>query len=281
MHKASGASPTPFSGKDADRTEPHTRLRTSCRTGNLRRPGAMNLALLAASFGAALASGPALRGLIFRYSVPESAPWRDHCPSCRQPLRLLWGIPLIAATGRCRHCHNRTGPIPGTVELVTAIVLAAVTLNTPAPAELLALSWVTMVGVALAFVDLSVQRLPHPLTAAIFAGALVPLCLDAWVHHTPGRLFTAVGGSIVTALLFFALALGSRGIGMGDVRLALTVGLIAGWHGITGIATAISATILLGGLYATGLLIARRKNSWYAWGPFLLASTLTAALLSN
>ncbi len=79
--------------------------------------------------------------------------------------------------------------------------------------------------------------------------------------------------------LFLVLALiQRRGMGMGDVKLAGMIGLLLGYPEVL---NALLLGILLGGIVAAGLLIARRvsRRGTIAYAPFLSAGAIVTLLL--
>ena len=142
--------------------------------------------------------------------------------------------------------------------------------------------WLVICAVPLAVIDVTVRRLPDPLTAAALAGTAASLLAAAWLHGLWPDLARAGGGAALLAGLFTALALTRPGsAGLGDAKLALSVGALAAWFGWGALAEAVVAGFLLAGGYAVGLVTTRRAGlrSSLAFGPFLLAGCFAAVLL--
>lgn len=223
--------------------------------------------VIAAVIGVLVA--PLLRALIFRHSVETGQPWRRACPGCDRPVLVL--SPL----GRCIHCHKRLGPLPLAIEAVAAVTLGLLAARLPLSLPLLAFAWIAVLGVALAFIDWSVHRLPDRLTLPAFLGAVGLLALD----RQPGRLVTALLCALAMAACYLMLTLVGRGaLGLGDGKLALSLGLALGWFG--GIVTVYGAAagFILSGLYGAVMLAAGRlgRKDSLAHGPFMLLGTLAA-----
>jgi leader peptidase (prepilin peptidase) / N-methyltransferase len=229
--------------------------------------------LVAAAVGLLLS--PLLRAQMFIHNVPAGTPWRHDCPHCAERLSATH----LPPTGRCPRCRERIGPPPALVEVVVAATLAVVAWRVREPLPLLAVAWVALFGVVLAHVDASVRRLPDRLTFPAAGGALILFGLSAVVGGEDGRLVSAVACALALAAFYLVLVLISpNGMGLGDAKAALSVGLVAGWFG-WGIAVAAAvAGFLLAGLYATGLLLLRRagRKDHIAHGPFLLLGALVA-----
>lgn len=140
-----------------------------------------------------------------------------------------------------------------------------------------ALSLFALVGVALAAIDLDRHLLPRRIvypTLAITA-LLVTGQIAAAGHWD--RLLSAAGGAVATAGFFYVIALTTQGLGLGDVRLGLLTGLIAGWSGPRQILLALLLTTVLGVLL--GLIAARRApgaRQRVPYGPAMIAGTLLA-----
>ncbi|WP_173158071.1 prepilin peptidase [Phytohabitans suffuscus] len=201
--------------------------------------------------------------------------WRHACPHCAARLNRAF----LPPTGRCPRCRQRIGPPPGVVEVVAAVALAAVAWRVREPLPLLAVAWVVLLGVVLAHVDGVVHRLPDRLTFSAAGGALVLFGLSSVVDGGWHRLVSAVACALGVAAFYLVLVLISpNGMGLGDAKAALSVGLVTGWFGWGVTVAAAVAGFLLAGLYATGLLLLRRvgRKDHLAHGPFLLLGALIA-----
>lgn len=212
--------------------------------------------------------GPFVRFIILYGAVPAGEPWRAGCPYCGAV-----SVPL-RPTGRCAGCRGRIGPPPGLVELVAAATLALLNVHS-GPWLRPALGWAALLGVGLAFVDARVRRLPDPLTAALFAGVVACFALSG----SYARLGWALAYAALAGLLYLALALVSRGgMGLGDVKLALGVGLVLGWFGWPAVLFGLAAGFALAGAYGLLLIVSRgvgRKDA-LPHGPFMLLGALVA-----
>jgi leader peptidase (prepilin peptidase) / N-methyltransferase len=231
-----------------------------------------------AAAAAGLLLSPLLRAQVFAHTVPAGESWRHRCPHCGARVSGAF----LPPTGRCPRCRARIGPPPALVEVVAAATLAVVAWRVREPLPLLAVAWVALFGVVLAHVDATVHRLPDRLTFPAAGGALILFGLSAVVDGGYGRLASAVACALTLAAFYLVLALISpNGMGLGDAKAALSVGLVAGWFG-WGIAVAAAIVgFLLAGLFATALLLLRRagRKDHIAHGPFLLLGGLAAIAL--
>ena len=150
------------------------------------------------------------------------------------------------------------------------------------PSLALAPAWVVLAWIAapIARTDLARHRIPDALNiAAIAAGGV--LLLIPWDAGAYGRAWLAAL-AVSAGLLALALITPS-GLGMGDVKLAPTLGLYLGYLSWGAVLIGVVAGFVLGALAALGLLardaLARKPLSGalrqsLPFGPFLLLGTL-------
>jgi leader peptidase (prepilin peptidase)/N-methyltransferase len=172
---------------------------------------------------------------------------------------------------------------PAWVAAVTAATLALICWRVGLAADLPAYLYLAAVGVALAFIDIAIRRLPDPLTLPSYAIGAALLGAAAPFTDDGGSRFLYALAGMGALLLFYAVQwyfLPGQ-IGLGDVKLAGVLGLYLGWLGLDGLLLGVFAIHVLGGLYALGLLAARRadRKATIPFGPFMLAGTLVAILV--
>jgi leader peptidase (prepilin peptidase) / N-methyltransferase len=166
----------------------------------------------------------------------------------------------------------------------------------PSPA-LPAFCYLAGIGVPLAMIDARCQRLPDALTLPSYPVALAllgfaALLLPGGAGHFLGAL---AGLGLACGIFLLQVLLYPAGLGWGDVKLSGLLGLYLGWlsgGGLSGSAGWLDQGTLVAGLFlgylfaaAAGLaLIAARRasrKSRLPFGPYLLAGTLTAIVLSS
>jgi leader peptidase (prepilin peptidase)/N-methyltransferase len=235
---------------------------------------------IAAAVGAV--AGHFVRALVFGHSVSAGTPWRHRCPACDTEIVAPgWRPTGLPPTGRCPSCRAKIGPPPGSVELVTAIVLAALAWRIGVHPSLVAFAWAAVFGVALAFVDVAVHRLPDRLIAAAVIGTTVifgiAVAAGAPYHRLVVSVLCGLGAGVAYFLVVF---LSPSGMGLGDAKLAVLVGLTTGWFGIGAALYGLFAGLLFAGLTALVLLALRRvtRHDNIAHGPFMVLGALAAIL---
>jgi leader peptidase (prepilin peptidase)/N-methyltransferase len=243
----------------------------------------VTLPWIIAAAAAGLLAGPRIRASVFARSTEDSPP-RRACPECSGQVlagRWLW-YSLLPVTGRCPHCKARIGPRILATELATALVLAVVAARASSGWELAALAWLALIAVPLAFIDAAVQRLPDLLTISTFTGTLVLLAAAEEAAHQPWPLVRAIIGAAALAGFYLALWLVFPDqLGLGDVKLAASIGLVLAWGSWSELFLGALAGALLGAVYAQ-VLSARRVPGGRVYlplGPFLLLGAFTAIAL--
>ncbi len=167
--------------------------------------------------------------LISRIPASENISGRSRCPHCRQTLSALDLVPVLSyllLRARCRHCGAPISARYPLVELACALLFVAsynhVGLS-PAPLAL-HLIYVT-VAVVIAVVDFEHTIIPNRM---VLAGVLA--ALGASLLGAGPDILSALTGALIGGGTFMGLYLITRGggIGMGDVKLLLFMGLALG-----------------------------------------------------
>jgi leader peptidase (prepilin peptidase)/N-methyltransferase len=168
--------------------------------------------------------------------------------------------------------------------LVTAAVFVIMAVRFGASPVLPAFCFLGVIGVALAFIDAGHRRLPDALTLLAYPVALVLLGVAALTVPDGGRHFLVALIGLAAAWLLFLIQglIYPAGIGWGDIKLSGVLGLYLGWLGVGALVAGLFLGYLLAALAGLGLLAARRatRKSLLPFGPFLLAGTLIAIVLS-
>lgn len=210
--------------------------------------------MIAAAAGAGLAAalgGPAavwLRGRRYRYA--EEASIRSVSVTWVVPVAILLGA-LIAMAWADR------------IGLAAVFVVATVVLT------------------VLAAIDVDVHRLPDKFTRPLLVGTVVALLVVALLEGDLGLWVQAVFGGLALGLFYFLLLLiGGAGMGMGDVKLAPSLGLLLGYlswdHVVIGtVAAFLSAAVMAVVMLARG----SGRKSYLAFGPHMAFGALVVLAL--
>ncbi|MFF7650227.1 prepilin peptidase [Streptomyces sp. NPDC007983] len=229
------------------------------------------LIALAAAYGAA--AGMLVPRPLYRLAVEPEEPWRADCPRGHALTGPAHGWLGPARCPRCGGGGRRYGPGPVLPALLTALVCAGLAAATGVRPELAVWLLLAPPAVLLAGVDRAVNRLPDVLTLPMAGAAAALLGAAALLPHSAGSWPRALLGGVVLGGAYLVLFLISpRGMGFGDVKLALTLGVALGWYGWAVLFWGGFAGVLLGSLYAMALVLARRagRGTPLAFGPFMI-----------
>ena len=246
----------------------------------------MLLALVAALFG--LLMGSFLNVVIHR--VPQRlsvvSP-RSACPGCGTTLAERDNVPVLSwlvLKGKCRTCAMRISPRYPLVELATAALFATAAIRLGADWALPAFCLFFGALLAIALIDLEHFIVPNRIVFPMLAVSVPLLALAALLQDDWGSLATGVIGALIASngLLLINL-INPRGMGMGDVKLALLLGLFLGWLGLGHVALGLFLGFLfgaVGGILLIALGIKTRKDP-VPFAPFLAAGAMVAVLVGN
>lgn len=202
---------------------------------------------------------------------------RSACPRCGHQLAWFENIPLLSwiiLRGRCRSCRERISIQYPLVELGTMLLWAAVAARATSVADLVTGVVFLSLLVPISVIDLKLRVIPDELnTAAIWLGFACSLGFgprprfaahDLWWLEV---LLASVGASLF--LLLPVVVTRGRGMGFGDVKLALALGAFLGAPVAVGLFAGFIAALLPSiWLIATRGLAKGRKSS-IPFGPFL------------
>jgi len=233
----------------------------------------VDFALAAVAFAPGLALGSFLNVVAARVprrrSIvrPPSA-----CMSCEREIRWYDNVPLVSYAvlrGRCRHCQERIPLIYPAVELVTAVLIAGCVLAFGLSAKAAVAAFFCAVLVAVSAIDLEHRIIPNRI---VLPAAVVVLAANTALDPSPKW---ALGGLGAFGFLFAAALVYPAGMGMGDVKFALLMGVALG--------KTVSVALMAGMLAAMvpGLVLmarhgAKGRKMGIPFGPFLALGSVVA-----
>lgn len=248
--------------------------------------------ILASIFLFGLALGSFLNVVIYR-AIHGESPFegRSKCPKCKRTIRAIDNIPLLSYMllgGKCRWCKTAISWSYPVVELLTGILFvwwfAAGSLFfrlTQSPLLYIQPVFWLVVGMLLIVVfvvDMLYGIIPDVVVWSLGISAFcyrILLTLSGAMQ--PMDFFRAIVSGIGVSLFFLSLIVltGGRGMGMGDVKLALVMGLILGWPRIL---VAVFLSFFIGAIVAVFLLAFGKKRfgQTVPFGPFLVIGTALA-----
>ncbi|PZF82899.1 prepilin peptidase [Jiangella anatolica] len=236
------------------------------------------MTLVLALAAAGLVAGALLPQLIAR--IPDRAP----DPAVVSPELVEGGRPPSPVPYRELAAAPR---LAGLLAAVTAAVWALLALARDgaanAPEDLPAYLVVGLLGVAMAYIDLRTQLLPDWLTLTALGAAGAWLTVAAAITGDWGAYGRAWAAAAACLAFYLLLALlRPADLGLGDVKLSASLGLLLGWSGWATVASGVFLAFLAGGVIGIVLLAAGRagRRTSLPFGPPMLLGTLAALLLS-
>lgn len=212
--------------------------------------------------------GLALDALAARLAVPFDDEEEDGAPAPVRRLQAEAGALVLDETPG--HVWARRLPIVA----ATVGLFAAAGVRYDEPGHLALITSYICVLLVCTATDLLNYRVPNVITYPAIIGALIVGAVVPGAHV----LDVLLGGLMAAGVLFVpALFTGGVGIGMGDVKLALFVGLALGFGNVI---PAILLMALSGGGVALLLLITRlrKRGEPIPYAPFIAAGALAALL---
>jgi len=212
---------------------------------------------------------------IWRLPREESIVWPpSHCIHCQKPLKFWHLLPIISwliLRGKCGMCGGKIPVRYPLVELSTGVLFALIGWQWGLSVETLVYCLLSLALVISIGTDLSHQEIPDQVSL----GAAAVLGLIALVTFNWGSL---LGGAILFSLLLLIAVASRGGMGGGDIKLGLAIGLALGWRLAL---VAAAAAFFTGGILAVGMLLRGKKGKALPFGPFLAAGAWIAMFLGD
>lgn len=227
--------------------------------------------------------------------VPDRSPLRGPRDGEASRPGEVGGIPFQSWLLRRGRAGPRGASLPPRwllVELVTAALFGVVAWRFGDDLAVVPLLVLAASLVAVSVIDLQLLRIPDRVTFPTLAVSL-PLVVAVSLHHGTAD---EIRGALVGALAYFVLLLVPhlvypRGMGFGDVKLALVMGLYLGWlgwdpvHPVAGpiqlVLYGLMLGCLLGVLFGVLSAVITKRRGEFPFGPALAVACLAVALGSQ
>jgi leader peptidase (prepilin peptidase)/N-methyltransferase len=205
---------------------------------------------------------------------------RSRCPSCGAEIANRDNIPILSwalLRGRCRNCGSRISARYPLLELSTAILFSGAFLVYESIWVAVAVGFLLVLMPAVAVIDIEHRIIPNRLMYPALVAFPVYLSI-ARLFGAPVDLVRMAAGFVLYGGALFAVAIVSRGMGMGDVKLAALIGLVLGSVGLAYVGVAAGSAIVLGGIGAVvALVLGRGRKAAIPFGPYLAAGAVVSA----
>jgi leader peptidase (prepilin peptidase)/N-methyltransferase len=230
-----------------------------------------------------LTVGSFLNVCIYRIPKKESIIWKpSFCPLCGKNIPWYLNIPLISfiiLRGKCSFCKGKISWQYSMVELLTASCFSFLYWHLDLTAAFLIFALLTCFLIVISFIDINSKIIPNSviicgLITAILTNLIFPLSsrTDLFIAGLAGGFFLWLV-AILGKLIFH-----KPGMGGGDIKLAIMIGLFVGSEGLI---TSVAMAFLSGALFGTiGISLGKigRMNQ-IPFAPFLAFGTLCHIIL--
>ena len=170
-------------------------------------------------------------------------------------------------------------PPPGLLEIITALLFAAMAYRFGWSLDLLAYSALAAACVPLATLDWTVRKLPNVALATTSMTMLAIFGLEVSLDAEADKLLRAIA-CMLTAVAAHGVLYALDGVAGGDVKLAGVLGLPLGWLSWQAACVGLAVGWLLGGLFVAFVKVFRRHRVTddVALGSFLTSGALIVIL---
>lgn len=209
---------------------------------------------------------------------------RSHCDFCGKQLSWYENVPVISwllQKGKSKCCHKKLSLLYPIVELVTGILMVFIfnkfnllSGRFSLSIEIIQLFWLMILVALLIF--LAVFDFKHLILPDFAVITLIIISFFGVVFEEPNIIPYLISAIISGGFfLFLYLITKKKGMGFGDVKLAVFMGLFLGWPKIL---VAIYIAFIIGALVGVVGMILKKinKKSKIAFGPFLIFGTIIA-----
>jgi leader peptidase (prepilin peptidase)/N-methyltransferase len=233
----------------------------------------VDFALAVIAFAPGLAFGSFLNVLAARVPLKRSivSP-PSACMDCGHEIAWYDNVPLVSwllLRGKCRACGTSISVRYFLVELVTGLLVAACFLKFGFSADAFVAAFVCLALVTVSAVDFERMIIPNRI---VVPAAAVTLVANTALHPSPRWLLAALAASTflsASALIY------PKGMGMGDVKLAVLIGAALGRATAVGLMAGMVAALLPSlVLFARHGSAARKMK--IPFGPFLAIGCIVA-----
>ncbi|RLC94734.1 MAG: prepilin peptidase [Chloroflexi bacterium] len=200
----------------------------------------------------------------------------SHCPTCGRRLSALDLVPVLSYLwlhGRCRYCGASIPLRTPMVEAMSGLIFALLYWKFGLSAELGMSLTYTCFLIVIFFIDLEHYLI---LNKVVYPGIVVAFVFSLFWPGI-GLKDSLIGGAVAFAIILIPHLIYPPGMGLGDVRLALMVGLMNGYPQAL---VAVMLAILGGGLLAAAALALglKKRGEGLPFGTFLAVGAMVSLL---
>ena len=229
-----------------------------------------------------LVIGSFLNVCICRIANEESIAFPpSHCTNCGYELKAKDLIPVLSYIflgGKCRSCKEKISIQYPIVEILNAILYIAIYLKFGFTLNLFKFCLFASLLIVIGFIDFKTKYVYNSTVVCGVVSGILFAVLE-WME-TKSIPWNYIAGAFIGFGIIYLIVILTRGMGEGDIDIALICGLFLG---IKGILVTLFLAIILGGIVATIILIFKLKErkAEIAFGPYLAIGGIIACLYGN
>ena len=229
-----------------------------------------------------LVIGSFLNVCICRIANEESIAFTpSHCTNCGYELKAKDLIPVLSYIflgGKCRSCKEKISIQYPIVEILNAILYIAIYLKFGFTLNLFKFCLFASLLIVIGFIDFKTKYVYNSTVVFGVVSGILFAVLE-WME-TKSIPWNYIAGAFIGFGIIYLIVILTRGMGEGDIDIALICGLFLG---IKGILVTLFLAIILGGIVATIILIFKLKErkAEIAFGPYLAIGGIIACLYGS
>ncbi len=222
--------------------------------------------------------GSFLNVCIYRIPAGENiAIKRSHCMSCGHVLKWYELIPLfswIIQRGKCRSCKTKISAQYPIIELSNSLVWMAVWFIWGFRLVTIFYCLCASCMIVISVIDERTKEINIGLNIFIFIIGAITTAIDyeVWYYHLIGMFVVSI------PFLIIVLVSKERAMGLGDVYLMASCGLLMGWQHIL---LALTLGCVLGSIIHIIRMKASNKSNQLAFGPYLCLGVYLTMLIGD
>ncbi len=209
---------------------------------------------------------------------------RSYCDHCKKKLGVFDLVPLFSfliLQGKCRCCKKKISLYYPIVECVTAVLFVAafyfLSSTSYHLSSIIYHLFIVSSLLAIFFIDLKYGIIPDKIVYPAIALSLGYLLLTS--QDIVPYLLSALGAFVFFLMLLILTS--GKGMGWGDVKFVILMGLLLGFPGIV---VGLYLAFLTGAVVGVILILWRKKKlkgSTIPFGPFLVLGTILSLFYSD
>lgn len=222
-----------------------------------------------------LVIGSFLNVCIYRIPLEKSIVYpQSSCIQCGKSLIIIDLIPIISYMflgGKCRYCKKNISIRYAGVELVTAALFIFAYMNLGMSFKMIQTLILISFLIIITFIDYDYQLILDKLLIPMGIVGVIFIFANSFFYDylLYSNMADALIGSLVGGgLLFLINCLSRGGIGWGDIKFAIVIGIWLGWQYTL---ITLLLAFILGGIVGILLIVSKRKGrkDYIPFGPFL------------